>query len=240
MAGEILKKRREDLGRDIREISDLLKINAAYLDAIENDAFKELPAPVYTIGYIRCYAKYLDLDAESIVNYYTKNLSLPTHSTIVPIAFSQKKVPRIYYIVFPGVCALAVFFFVAHGRTKPRETVKVPSGRVGVVETVPPRRSRPSAVSKSQHEGEHRLEMAATATTWISFKFSDGRSEEMILKPGSSKEMRFSDKARLKVGNAGGIRVRLDGRDLGVPGEPGQVLTLSLPPGEAGSIIPSP
>ncbi len=240
MAGEILKKRREDLGRDIREIADLLKINAAYLDAIENDAFEELPAPVYTMGYIRCYAKYLDLDAESIVNYYTKNLSRPTHSTIVPIAFSQKKVPRIYYIVFLGVCALAVFFFVAHSRTKHRETVKVPSGPVGVVETVPPRASRPSAVGKRQYEGEHHLEMAATATTWISLKFSDGRSEEMILRPGSSKEMRFSDKALLKVGNAGGIRVRLDGRDLGVPGEPGQVITLSLPPGEAGSSITSP
>jgi len=240
LAGEILKKRREDLGRDIREIADLLKINAAYLVAIENDTFAELPAPVYTMGYIRCYAKYLDVDAESIIEHYTKNLSQPKLTTIIPIAFSQKKVPRIYYVVFFAVCSLAVFFFISHGRTKPQETAKVSPSSPGVVETVRPRTSQPGAGSRGHSSGEHRLEIAATATTWVSVKYADGRSEEMLLSPGSSRGMRFSDKALLKVGNAGGIRVRLDEKDLGVPGNLGQVITLSLPPDEAGSFVTSP
>jgi transcriptional regulator with XRE-family HTH domain len=230
LAGEILKKKREDLGRDIREIADLLKINAAYLAAIENDSFSELPALVYTMGYIRCYARYLDVDAESIIEYYTKNLSQPKPSTIIPIAFSQKKVPRIYYVMLFGVCALAVFFYVSHGRTKPKETAKVPPGSARVVRTVLPRTSRPPAVKEHNSTGEHRLEIAATATTWISIKFADGRSEEMLLEPGNSRGIRFSDKALLKVGNAGGIRVRMDEKDLGIPGNLGQVITLPLPP----------
>lgn len=241
MGGEILKKRREDLGWDIREIADLLKINAAYLVAIENDAFSELPAPVYTMGYIRCYAKYLEIDAESIIEYYKKNLSQPKYTTITPIAFSQKKISKLYYVIFFGVCASAVFFFVSHGRTKPKEAAKVPPSSARVVEAVRPGTTGlASAGSRGHSSGEHRLEIAATATTWLSVKFADGKSEEMLLRPGSSKDMRFSDRALLKIGNAGGIRVRLDEKDLGVPGNPGQVITLSLPAGEAGSFVTSP
>ena len=241
MAGEILKKRREDLGRDIREIADLLRINAAYLAAIENDSFLELPAPVYTMGYIRCYAKYLDVDAGSIIEYYTKNLSQPKHTTIVPIAFSQKKVPRIYYVIFFGACAVVALFFVSHGGTKPKETTKIPPGSARVVEAVRPHATPPPAVSKAPYSsGEHHLEIAANATTWVSVKYADGGSEEMLLRPGSSRGIRFSDKALLRIGNAGGIRVRLDEKDLGVPGGPGQVITLSLPPEEAGSFATSP
>lgn len=240
MAGEIFKKRREDLGLDIREIADLLKIKASYLVAIESDTFAELPAPVYTMGYIRCYAKYLDVGPESIIEHYTKNLSQPKHSTIIPVAFSQRKVPKIYYVISFGVCALAVFFFVSRGGTKPHETAKVPLSNVPVVETALPRTSQPAAWTRGLSRSEHRLEIAATDTTWISIKFSDGRSEEMLLRPGNSKDMRFSEKVLLKIGNAGGIRVRLDEKDLGVPGNRGQVITLPLPPGETQSPVTSP
>ena len=46
-----------------------------------------------------------------------------------------------------------------------------------------------------------------------------------------SKDWSFADTAALRIGNAGGIAVKFDGKDLGVPGKPGQVLNLNLPPG---------
>ena len=238
MAGEILKKRREDLGLDIREMADLLKIKAAYLVAIENDTFAELPAPVYTTGYIRSYAKYLDVDAESIVLYYTKNLSQPGYTTIIPIAFSKRKSPKIYYVLPLLVCASAVFFFGAHAWTARNDKAKAPLLSAQVVKNVRPSVSKPPEENRGPAaEGttgrlaneEHNLQIAATDTTWISVRHADGRSEEMLLKPGDASAVRFSGKVLLKVGNAGGINVRLDEEDLGVPGGRGQVISMSLP-----------
>jgi cytoskeletal protein RodZ len=237
LAGEILKKRREDLGRDIQEIADLLKIKADYLAAIENDAFAKLPAPVYTMGYIRCYAKYLDVDAESIVLHYTKNLSQPEHTTIIPIAFSQKKSPKIYYVVLLLVCASALFFFGSRAWTTRNDKTKVLPRNAQVVKTVrsgvskPPEENRGLATegNRGLANGEHDLQIAANDTTWMSIKFGNGKTEEILLMPGNSKSWRFSEKALLKIGNAGGIRVSLDGKDLGMPGGRGQVITLSLP-----------
>ncbi len=259
MAGEILKRRREDLGKDILEIADILKIKSVYLDAIERDAFSELPVPVYTMGYIRCYAKYLDIDAESIIEHYTKNLSQPKHATIIPVASSQRKTPKIYYVIPLILCVLAAFFFVARARTKPAETVKVQSGNlpvvgsvrqgavalpqagdsisgkdqpgnVTVVESVS---QRPVAMPEAKNEipgSEHHLKITATEPTWILIKFADDKSEDMILKTGSSKDVQFSGKIFLRIGNAGGISLNLDEKDLGIPGDHGQVVALSLPP----------
>ena len=282
MAGEILKKRREDLGRDIREIADLLKIKADYLAAIEDDTFAKLPPPVYTMGYIRSYAKYLDVDAESIIHYYTdysKNLSQPEHTTIIPVAYSQKKSPKIYYVALLLACAAAAFFFyrsspltgrkdaakvpagtpqvvvTAHsGVSKPleakgeiavsengpdiaasdaatgrKDAAKVPAGTPQVVVTGHSGISKPPEAKGEIAVNEHSLDIAASDTTWISVKFMDGKTEEMLLRPGDSKSLIFSDKLLMKIGNAGGIRVNLDGKDLGVPGVSGQVITLSLP-----------
>ncbi|MDP2157580.1 MAG: helix-turn-helix domain-containing protein, partial [Nitrospirota bacterium] len=67
MAGELLKRRREELGLDLRKTADLLKIKEDYLASIEENLFEKLPVAVYTIGYIRCYATYLHIDPEPII-----------------------------------------------------------------------------------------------------------------------------------------------------------------------------
>jgi cytoskeleton protein RodZ len=77
---------------------------------------------------------------------------------------------------------------------------------------------------------KHSLGISAAETTWMSIKLGDGRAEEMLLRPGETRDWSFSGRAFLKVGNAGGIRINLDGSDLGRPGDHGQVITMTFPP----------
>ena len=81
MVGEILKKRREELGRDLREISNTLKIKHSYLKAIEDGDRDILPAEVYVKGYINEYARTLNLDPGSVVSAYTDEASPPAEET---------------------------------------------------------------------------------------------------------------------------------------------------------------
>lgn len=109
MAGEVFKKKREELGINIEEAAEVLKIGPEYLIAIENDIFDKLPVAVYTIGYIRCYAKYLNVDAEPVIANFTSHLSSPKPSTIIPVASSRRKVPVYIYIASVLLAALIVF-----------------------------------------------------------------------------------------------------------------------------------
>src|SRR5436853_7063788 len=68
--GEELRREREIRGISLKEISDATKISKRFLDAIEKNDHKTLPAPVFTRGFIREYARYLGLSSEEIVNRY--------------------------------------------------------------------------------------------------------------------------------------------------------------------------
>src|SRR6476659_8698478 len=68
--GEELRREREIRDISLKEIADATKISKRFLEAIERNDHKTLPAPVFTRGFIREYARYLGLNAEEMVNRY--------------------------------------------------------------------------------------------------------------------------------------------------------------------------
>ncbi|MDR3126237.1 MAG: helix-turn-helix domain-containing protein, partial [Rickettsiales bacterium] len=68
--GSLLRAKREELGRDIQEISAALRIKPQYLSALEDDKYSNLPGAAYAIGFIRTYADYLGLDPQKLIDEY--------------------------------------------------------------------------------------------------------------------------------------------------------------------------
>jgi transcriptional regulator with XRE-family HTH domain len=68
--GEELRREREIRGISLKEIADATKISRRFLDAIERNDHGILPAPVFTRGFVREYARYLGLSADEMVNRY--------------------------------------------------------------------------------------------------------------------------------------------------------------------------
>ncbi len=247
MAGELLKRRREELGLDLRKTAELLKIKADHLASIEEDQFEKLPVAVYTIGYIRCYAAYLEIDPEPVIAFYTGHLIQPKPSTIIPVASSKKKMPLHYYLI-PAflliLLALGAVILMQAGSVIEKHIAAAPTPGRNVQPVQAPEQVAPAALGsdqpvpraqaapqdmKPQVAGEHSLEIVAHALTWMHIRFSDGTFEEAMLDPGMTRRWHFTDKAVLKLGNAGGVKLNLDGRNIGSPGSPGQVMTLVFP-----------
>ncbi|HKR62499.1 MAG TPA: helix-turn-helix domain-containing protein [Thermoanaerobaculia bacterium] len=68
--GEELRREREIRGISLKEIADATKISKRFLEAIERNDHRTLPAPVFTRGFVREYARYVGLNAEEMVNRY--------------------------------------------------------------------------------------------------------------------------------------------------------------------------
>lgn len=240
MAGEIFKKKREELDLDIKEISELLRIKSDYLTSIEDDLFDNLPVEVYTKGYIRCYAKYLDIDPEPIMQYYSDHLSHPTASTIIPIASSRKKISKIFYLI-PAAIVVIAAFFIYQQMSQYAFSYKPQNNSVIVTEEKKVENGINNYSVQNDHsveketeqvvpeEKRHYLDIVAHENTWIDITFEDGKSEEIFLYPDQSNKLEFSGKVYLKIGNAGGIRINFDGKDIGVLGDQKQVVDLTLP-----------
>jgi len=68
--GGWLRREREARDVTLAEIADVTKISKAYLQALEDERFDVLPAPVFAKGFLREYAKYVGLDPDEVVNSY--------------------------------------------------------------------------------------------------------------------------------------------------------------------------
>lgn len=68
----LLKKRRIELEKSLKEVETSTKIRKKYLQQIEAGDYEHLADDVYTLGYIKSYADYLGFDTIPIVNMYKK------------------------------------------------------------------------------------------------------------------------------------------------------------------------
>jgi cytoskeleton protein RodZ len=74
--------------------------------------------------------------------------------------------------------------------------------------------------------GEVRLEITATEPTWVSITPDGKQAFAGVLEATQVKTVAAREGARIRVGNAGGLQVRLNGKPIGPVGPAGQVRTL--------------
>lgn len=73
--GKTLKEVREQLGIDLKSVSEETKIHIKILQAIEEEDLSHLPPLVYLKGFLKAYAKLLRLDPQKVVEGYLRLLN---------------------------------------------------------------------------------------------------------------------------------------------------------------------
>jgi curved DNA-binding protein CbpA len=70
--GSALKMLREQRGLSSRNVADITKLSARYIEGIEEEAFKKLPARPYIRGFMVLYARAIGYEPDRIVSDYMK------------------------------------------------------------------------------------------------------------------------------------------------------------------------
>lgn len=93
----LLKEARLKKGYKIQHVVDSLNINEEFLQAIEGGHLGKLPAQTYTLGFVRSYAQFLDLDPFLTLDAFKRAHNIKTHQNLVPsgeelrvVALSEK------------------------------------------------------------------------------------------------------------------------------------------------------
>ncbi len=87
----------------------------------------------------------------------------------------------------------------------------------------------PAGVDSLPADGRHQISIVAEARCWTQVTADSGRPVQQTLQPGENISYPFENKLVLRLGNAGGVRVFLDGVEQTDRGRPGQVRTLIFP-----------
>ena len=264
MVGEILRKRREETGQDLRDISKILRIRYDYLKAIEDETFERLPEEVYVKGYIREYAELLHIEPETAVNSYVQQISPPQiEAKEIPgkETLPEKKKVKIGYILIPLFLIIAVTsILLLRSGEKPEITqpysekreLTSPSAVETKKDNPPPavetkedlplsrvpdtKRGSPLTTGEVKKENvlktenfRHTLQIFAAEPAWLSVKTDGKREKELLMKPGETVKLQAKDSFSVRIGNAGGVKVIFDGKEIGKLGERHQVINLDLP-----------
>ncbi|WP_058307750.1 helix-turn-helix domain-containing protein [Gracilibacillus massiliensis] len=95
--GERLKQERELKNMSLEEVQKMTKIQARYLDAIEQERFNVMPGSFYVRAFIKEYANVLGLNAEELMEEYKDDLPFEKEENIAlsRVKSSKKNKPTV-------------------------------------------------------------------------------------------------------------------------------------------------
>lgn len=92
--GDVLRRERIRRRLTLAQVAQATRVRERYLEAIENESIHELPAPVYTVGFIQIYARYLSLDPAPLVRAYQQRLGMAPVAQVQPEISGRSYTPR--------------------------------------------------------------------------------------------------------------------------------------------------
>lgn len=70
--GALLRQRRTERQLSVEDVAQALRLAPKQLRAIEQDDYDHLPGPTYVRGYLRSYAQFLGLSADTVLEFYNR------------------------------------------------------------------------------------------------------------------------------------------------------------------------
>ena len=243
--GEDLRREREIRGISLKEIADATKISKRFLEALERNDHRTLPAPVFTRGFVREYSRYVGLNAEDMVNRYNfaaanddriekppqvEKYPVTPVRDISPKPPRKRGIPPVYArvdrnifasLIIAGLLAAVAWWAVQNRRPAEPEVAPeavTPVATNTIAPVVPPPEPPPD-------DSKLRLAVEVLDNAWVELE-ADGKTiVKAELNRGERHMFEASEAFRFRnIGNAAGLKLTLNGADIPPLGEDGDVI----------------
>jgi cytoskeleton protein RodZ len=229
--GERFRAAREARGLSLSSVADQIRIRSVYLAAIEEGNWTTIGAPVYIRGFIRTYARYLGIDPEEAVAAFnrTQPAAPPPPQTRgdEPEAREPSARRGSLLVWIAGTVAVLLIAFVVYNELTMRRAATTalasPPGAATGVPSAATVAAKPSPKALPVADGANSLALVLSATSWLRVTVDGSVSMEGTFPAGTSKTFHGKN-ALVRIGNAGGVEIYVDGKDLGKLGKSGDVV----------------
>ncbi len=236
--GDRFREAREARGLALSDAAEQIRIRSVYLAAIEDENWSAIGAPVYVRGFLRTYARYLRLDPEEAVASFNQTLGSPASGngddSGEPTRASRRGRSGSALIWVAATVAVLLIAFVVYNELTMRR------GGVTVAQSTPalPASASPEASATSTGAspspaasptpaagpgGANSIALVLSAPSWLRLTVDGNVSMEGTFPAGTSKTFHGKN-ALVRIGNAGGVEIYVDGKDVGKLGKAGDVV----------------
>ena len=246
--GQILQRTRVHYEQSLDDIERVLHIKAAQIHAIEADDFKKLPGPVYAAGFIRSYSEYLGLDGDKMVSLFkSQSGSKPVKPDLhLPIVVNDARNANIGLIGVSVMFAIGMLILWSNTSDNNRSMVDSvppvpatiraesapaasPAQTTRIADASPYGPARPTTTTTTtvsapavQADG---IILKIVQNSWVEIKDKDGKAVvSRVLKAGDKYFVPARPDLTMSLGNSGGVRLEIDGKELPGLGTKGEVL----------------
>jgi cytoskeletal protein RodZ len=208
-------------------VADQIRIRSVYLSAMEQENWDAIGAPVYIRGFLRTYARYLKLDPEEAVAEFNATLpEPPAPKSIEPERSPASRRYGLLLIWAAGTVAVLLVAFVVYNeltlRSERSATATITATPAPLLAASP---SPPAPTSSPipGAGGPNSLALMFSAPSWLRVTVDGNVSMEGTFPAGTSRTFHGKN-ALVRIGNAGGVEIYVDGKDRGKLGKAGDVV----------------
>ena len=236
--GALIAKSRTDARLSIEDLAKLTIIPATLLRDMENNNFAKCGGETYARGHLRNIAAKVGIDERIFLDLFETEVTAPAkpirellNENNVTMPYQEPK--RISWkilaagsaavlILFAGV---QIFFLDSENANEPEilvTTTTTPSSSAS-------ESAAPSAAASAVIAGGIEVELTASrGTSWL---YATNENGEVLfsgqVREGASKTFNAAKQVNLRVGNAGGVDILVNGKDVGSVGADREVVNLT-------------
>jgi cytoskeletal protein RodZ len=238
--GSLIAKARKDAALSIDDLSAKTNILPSVLREIEKDNFANCGGETYARGHLRTIAAVLKEDQKEFIRLYEEEQGAEIRSiqellienNVMHTSEESRKVSWKVLILISLVSLFVVAFAQIILSNRDSNNVVSPTPTVSATSSVIPTESpkaEPSAQNTfSTGSGVEVVIRAARAKSWLFVSDAVGRTLfSGQISQGSVKTFTSDSQLNLKVGNAGGVDLTVNGTQVPVIGADGQVVSVS-------------
>jgi cytoskeletal protein RodZ len=234
--GTLIAKSRTDARLSIEELAKATNIPPTLLRDMENNNFAKCGGETYARGHLRNMAAKLSVDERTFLDLFEIEFTAPAkpirellNKNNVTMPYQEPKRISWKVLAVGSVAALILFgvgqiIFSIIGSGNDPVVVATTTPSSSVTESV-----APSAATSPLIAGGVNVEVFASRdTTWLYATNENGTTlfSGQISK-GASKMFSEAKQVNLRVGNAGGVDISVNGKDIGSIGANGEVANLT-------------
>lgn len=240
--GDWLRRQREMREISLRDIADRTKISLRYLEAMEDNRFDLLPAPIFAKGFLREYARYVGLSPDEVVNHYLsvqqqgapEEEGVKKDTTLVTQRPHRVKPVRSWtyglflvlaVLVLIGLVA-ALYWYAERRREDPAADatpppIAAPPAPVAAPVAAPlPTPDRPRAPLE--------ITLDFTSTCWVEVTADGKRVLAQEMAQGESLPVEAQESVQITLGDTSAADIQVNGLSYPLNGKAGEVREVSI------------
>lgn len=247
--GAELARARERLGLTVREAAQRLKLAPRQIEALEAEAWDQLPGGAFARGMLRAYARLLRLDAEALVACVAGRLAVPDPTDApmlvrrpIPITDGSRRVNLAYGALLLAVIAVIAYVVLEWRAERLRDErlafvpaaaqAPAPHAALASAAPAPAAETEAAAVEPAAATATgRRLVLRFEREAWVEIRGAGDRMLLAQLNPaGSERVVEGEPPFRLVIGNAHHVQLTYDGAPVDLaPHIKIEVARLTLP-----------